>query len=157
MFRYFGGFAGASGNVQVINCYSIGKVAGAPYGNYAQVEYKGFLGSDIYGYYDNDVISSYFDFEKASRSDNYATSKTTQQMKLQATFIGWDFADIWGIESGVNDGYPFLLFSYTPVGGLNIFVVTDMGLKQVSEVYVITDAGLKMVSGSNIISDTGLK
>lgn len=157
MFRYFGGFTGASGGVEVINCYSAGKVAGVPYDNYTQVEYKGFLGSDIYGNFDIDVISSYYDSEKAGRSDDYAIPKTTQEMKQQSTFIGWDFINIWGIESGFNDGYPFLLFSYTPTEGLNIFVITDMGLKQVTEIFAITDTGLKMVSNGNLITDTGLK
>lgn len=155
MFRYFGGFAGSSGGLEVINCYSAGKVAGVPYGNYTQVEYKGFLGADTYAY--NDVSSSYFDIDKAGRTDSFATAKSTQEMKQQITFNGWNFINIWGIESGFNDGYPFLLFSYTPTEGLNIFVITDTGLKQIAEIFVITDTGLKMVSGGNIISDVGLK
>ena len=78
-------------------------------------------------------------------------------MKQQITFNGWNFINIWGIERGFNDGYPFLLFSYTPTEGLNIFVITDTGLKQIAEIFVITDTGLMMVSGGNIISDVGLK
>lgn len=157
MLMYFGGFTGASGGVQIINCYSAGKVAGAPYDNYEQVEYHGFLGSDVYGYYDNDAASSYFDLEKAGRSDNYAEAESTAQMKQQSTFIGWDFNGVWGIGGGVNEGYPHLLFSYSPAEGLNIFVITDAGLRQVAEAYVITGAGLKRVSENSIITNTGLK
>lgn len=40
------------------------------------------------------------------------TGKTTAQMKTESTFtsVGWDFDDVWGITSYVNDGYPFLLW-----------------------------------------------
>lgn len=153
MFRYFGGLTGTSGGVEIINCYSAGEVAGAPYDNYPQVEYKGFLGSPDSSYYFNDVTSSYFDSDKSGRNDNYGTPKTTAEMKQQSTFNLWDFTDIWGIESSFNEGYPFLLFSYTPppAGGINIFVITDKGLKQVLEVHVVTDEGLKIVSVNNII------
>ena len=46
--------------------------------------------SIIYGY-DNDAESCYFDVDKAGRSDNCAEAKSTQQMKSQSTFAGWDF------------------------------------------------------------------
>jgi len=37
-------------------------------------------------------------------------------MKTLTTFTnaGWDFTDIWGMDAGINDGYPYLLWSYTP-------------------------------------------
>lgn len=148
MFMYFGGLIGTSGAGQIINCYSAGQVAGAPYASYSQVEYHGLIGPDVYGYSENDVTYSYFDIDKANRSDDYATSKNTSQMKQQSTFNGWDFTDVWGIDNGINDGYPYLLFfeSPPPLKGINIFVITDMGLKQVSEVSFITDNGLKSVS-----------
>jgi hypothetical protein len=156
MFRYFGGLIGTTYLAVITNCYSCGKVADLPYAEYTQYEYHGFMGPSEYDEYNN-VSSSYFDMEKAGRSDNYATPKITQEMKQQATFNGWDFINIWGIESGFNGGYPFLLFSYTPTEGLNIFVITDIGLKQITEIFAITDTGLKMESGGNIITDTGLK
>ena len=156
MFMYFGGLIGTCGEGELINCYSAGKVAVEPYAPYSQVEYHGFIGPSIYGY-DNDAESCYFDVDKAGRSDNCAEAKSTQQMKSQSTFAGWDFTNIWIIDGSVNEGYPQLLFSYSPVEGLNIFAVTDMGLKQVTEVYVITDIGLKKVSQNKIISDTSLK
>jgi len=39
------------------------------------------------------------------------TGKTTSQMKTQSTFTnkGWDFTNIWGMDSGVNNGYPTFL------------------------------------------------
>jgi len=77
-------------------------------------------------------------------------------MKQQTTFAGWDFISIWGIDGSTNDGYPFLLFSYVPVTGLEVFVITGLGLKQVSEICLITDTGLMTVVDYKVISDTGL-
>ena len=34
--------------------------------------------------------------------------RTTAEMKLQETYVGWDFAEIWALNAGENDGYPFL-------------------------------------------------
>ncbi|MCL2083410.1 MAG: hypothetical protein FWH04_09305 [Oscillospiraceae bacterium] len=36
------------------------------------------------------------------------THLTTEQMKQQSSFVGFDFNNIWDIDPGVNDGYPFL-------------------------------------------------
>ena len=156
LFRYFGGLIGTTSLSNITNCYSCGKVAGLPYAGYTQYEYHGFMGPSEYGD-ENTVLSSYFDLDKSGRTDNFATAKSTYEMKQQSTFTGWDFINIWKIEGVINDGYPFLLFSYSPVEGLNIFVITDIGLKQVTEAYVITDIGLKKISQNKIISDTGLK
>jgi hypothetical protein len=40
----------------------------------------------------------------------------TSGMTTESTFTdaGWDFENIWGIDSGINDGYPYLLWVYTP-------------------------------------------
>lgn len=156
LFRYFGGLIGTTSLGIITNCYSCGKVASIPYAGYTQYEYHGFMGPSEYGD-DNNVISSYFNASTAGRTDSFAVAKTTQEMKQQNTFAGWDFVGIWRIDSSVNGGYPYLLFSFTPAEGINIFVITDVELKQVIEAYVITDIGLKKVSQNNIISDTGLK
>ncbi|MDR0292562.1 MAG: S-layer homology domain-containing protein [Oscillospiraceae bacterium] len=36
------------------------------------------------------------------------TALTTEQMKQQSSFSGWDFANVWGFKPGVNGGYPVL-------------------------------------------------
>lgn len=41
-------------------------------------------------------------------NEAHGTAKTTANMKLQGTFTGWDFAAIWNIGAGVNNGYPYL-------------------------------------------------
>ena len=141
LFRYFGGLIGTSSLSVITNCYSCGKVADVPYAGYTQYEYHGFMGPSEYGD-ENTVASLYFDVSKAGRTDNFAVAKSTQEMKQQKTFIGWDFIGIWRIGGGVN---------------AKCFYFTDIGLKQVTEMYLITDMGLKKVSQINLIADTGLK
>lgn len=38
----------------------------------------------------------------------YGVSKTGSQMKEEATYSGWDFINIWSIQNGINNGYPYL-------------------------------------------------
>lgn len=37
------------------------------------------------------------------------TEKSTEEMKTESTFTGWDFDDTWLINQDVNDGYPCLV------------------------------------------------
>jgi len=59
-------------------------------------------------YYINDAASyvysglSYFD-----KVENVATL-TDSQMKMASSFSGFDFNMVWGIASGINNGYPYL-------------------------------------------------
>lgn len=36
------------------------------------------------------------------------TGKTTSEMKQQSTYAGYNFTNVWGIDSNKNDGYPYL-------------------------------------------------
>ncbi len=36
------------------------------------------------------------------------TGLTTTQMKDSSNYAGWDFDTVWAINSGINDGYPYL-------------------------------------------------
>jgi len=68
-------------------------------------EYTGGLvfvnsGTITYSYYDTQINRQY-------DVDNDA-GKTTAEMKQQSTFIGWNFNSIWGINSTINCGYPYL-------------------------------------------------
>jgi hypothetical protein len=45
-----------------------------------------------------------------SNKSRYSNSiKTESQMKQKGTFKGWNFNKTWGIDSKVNEGYPYLL------------------------------------------------
>ncbi len=52
----------------------------------------------------------YWDTETSGQNSSSAgeTGKSTADMKKQATFTGWDFTTVWGINSTDNSGYPFL-------------------------------------------------
>jgi hypothetical protein len=55
--------------------------------------------------------NSYFNSETAGVTDIFETEtgRTTEQMMQKETFAGWDFDEIWGIHSKINNGYPHLL------------------------------------------------
>jgi hypothetical protein len=40
--------------------------------------------------------------------NGYGEPKSTSQMKTLSTFSGWDFDLVWAMDSGRNDGYPYL-------------------------------------------------
>lgn len=92
---------------------------------------QGILGNDASsGSVDLTVTDAFWDTESTGastgwpRSPDIGTGKTTSEMKLLATFANWDIVNgweaydfenptnEWGICSGVNDGYPFLLWQY---------------------------------------------
>ncbi len=59
------------------------------------------------------TISSYWDTQTSGQTTSASgTGKITAEMKTAATFTGWDFTTIWDIESGKNDGYPYLRWYY---------------------------------------------
>jgi hypothetical protein len=64
----------------------------------------------------SEITNSFWDTQTTGKTDACSgavcsgTGATTSQMKTKTTFTdaGWDFADIWGIDSAANDGYPYL-------------------------------------------------
>jgi hypothetical protein len=56
------------------------------------------------------TISNSFYGESTLQSDTgKGVKKTTLEMQLQDTYMGWNFSGIWGIDSSLNDGYPYLV------------------------------------------------
>ncbi len=63
------------------------------------------------------VTQSYWDIETSDRESGVGTNtgtadisgNTTQEMKTESTYVGWDFTNVWGIHGSVNYGYPALL------------------------------------------------
>ncbi|MCL2140883.1 MAG: Ig-like domain-containing protein, partial [Dehalococcoidia bacterium] len=54
------------------------------------------------------------------RGTDTTTPLTTSQMKVQSSFVGFDFSSVWGISTSINNGYPYLWYpvvSVTPSGG----------------------------------------
>ncbi|MFH2124339.1 MAG: GLUG motif-containing protein [Pseudomonadota bacterium] len=106
---YVGGFVGGNDyDAPVDNCYSVGHVTGSsPVGGFA-----GYI-------WGTPITDSFYDSETSGQSDTgKGEPKTTAEMLTVATFTsaGWDFQATWGMNVSENNGYPFLLWTYT-VGG----------------------------------------
>lgn len=100
----------------------VGRCGGEIYRSYATGAVSG--GSDtggLLGYEDGcDSTDSFWDAQTSGQSTSVlGTSKTTSEMKAYATFTDldstgldnpWEFGDIWGMNTLVNDGYPCLLW-----------------------------------------------
>ncbi|MCL1946626.1 MAG: hypothetical protein FWF51_05670 [Chitinivibrionia bacterium] len=87
---YYGGLAGGGARIKISNSYSI---LGGLVGRIGTTE------------------NSYYDKEKNNKSNsniNKGEGKTTAEMTQQETYENWDFTNIWGINSVINDGYPYL-------------------------------------------------
>jgi len=94
--NYVGGLVGYNYRGTVSESYSTGSVSG-----YEEV-------GGLVGYNDEGTVSdSYWDIETSGQSSSDGgTGKTTAQMKQQATYLGWDFVNVWAINEGVS--YPYL-------------------------------------------------
>jgi len=94
-YGYVGGLIG-SGSGTINNSYSTGKVIGStPVG--------GLVGSGCV------ASNSYWDTSSSGQVTSFTgVSKTTEQMKQQATYLDWDFANVWAINLDINGGYPYL-------------------------------------------------
>lgn len=103
---FVGGLVGQGGGVT--NSYSAGSVNGS-------TNVGGLV-----GYYASGTIaSSYWDTNTSGKSNCAGfgsnagcTGLSTAQMKQQASFSAWDFANIWRIDEGVS--YPTLLIFQSP-------------------------------------------
>jgi hypothetical protein len=96
-----GGLVGANSS-SISNCYSTGVVSGSSY-------VGGLVGSS------NGSISSCYFLITSGPNNGLSEPLTDEQMKLQDSFVEWDFIEIWNI--GENQTYPYLRFYLT--GDLN--------------------------------------
>ena len=79
----------------ITRCYSIGRVTG--------------IGGGLVGFNYNSgrTYDSYWDKQTSGKSSSSGgTGKTTAEMMQQATFVNWDFVEVWDIVE--NETYPFL-------------------------------------------------
>jgi len=89
--------------------YATGKVSLQGSGRQGGVVGGTFGGANIW--------KSYFDTEATGQLNGIgfindgtadAFGQTTDRMKQQSTYSGWDFVHTWAIHPSVNDGYPYL-------------------------------------------------
>ncbi|NIK78067.1 hypothetical protein FHS15_003205 [Paenibacillus castaneae] len=102
--QYVGGLTGYLDNQndvfgKVTNSYSVGEVSG-------QTDVGGLIGGVKDGPSPKySITSSYWDTQSSNQLTSvYGTGKTTAEMKMKSTFVGWDFVKVWEINEG-ND-YP---------------------------------------------------
>jgi len=93
-----------NGDITIAYSYATGNVTGTS-------DVGGLVGNiyDPYGMSTIIISSSYYDKQTTGQTDTgKGEGKTTVEMKIQSTYVGWDFASIWGISSTKNNGYPTL-------------------------------------------------
>lgn len=108
--EYVGGLVGANvyGST-IVNCYAIGAVNGYQWegGLVGAAEFKDEMIAQ-----GGAVTNSYWNTQTTGvATSEGGTGKTTVQMTYpqdSGTYVGWNFTDIWGINSGTNNGYPYL-------------------------------------------------
>jgi len=94
--QYVGGLVGYNDEGTVSQSYSTGSVSGSDY-----------LGGLVGMNFEGTVSQSYWDTQTSGQSTSVGgDGKTTAQMKQQATYVGWDFVNVWDIIEGVS--YPYL-------------------------------------------------
>lgn len=82
------------------DCYAAGTVTST----------SSYRSGGIVGYQNggsNNVLSCYYDNYSGS-STNKGTLVSTEAMKTQSTFTGWDFNTVWALSATKNNGYPHL-------------------------------------------------
>ena len=106
-----GAFTGWHNGSAIQRCYSTGKVI---YQGMPNPDDKGFTGKENGGTYSSD----FWDVETSLQTTTAggAIGMTTAQMTTPSTFndAGWS-GSVWGIDPGVNNGYPYLLWQH-PAG-----------------------------------------
>jgi hypothetical protein len=92
---------GSKSEMTVNYCYNSGRVA---------FFYDGMYDEPVFASYNAEVYHSFWDITK---TDNMllegGIGKFTREMKDKDTYLkaGWDFDNIWEIDSDTNNGYPF--------------------------------------------------
>ena len=129
--------------VNITNCYAASKsYAGLmPYSS----EY---MGTTYYA--NNALVSSYFDSELVRNTTGAGTPKSTTDMHIKATYVDWDFENIWGRKDTINSGYPYLrIFKPGIPDDADPLVPTDIEFEE-SEEHNTSATGIHIMEGDTI-------
>ncbi len=101
---FVGGFVGWKRASSIGYCYSTGTVPAS--GSYCG-GFSGY-GNSSYCLWDTETSGT-------SSEGGSAEGRTTAEMKTQSTFTDsyWNFETVWGMITGINNGYPYLQSFYT--------------------------------------------
>jgi len=116
--NYVGGLVGYMWDSTIVNSYSTSMVSGntgaggiVGFAKTAVIQHTyatGLVSSSdetgvLIGHSDNSTITnSYYNSKISDRTDNYATGLTSEQMKSQAVYTGWDFENTWSIANSTS-------------------------------------------------------
>ena len=111
---FSGGFAGAAYGV-ISNSYNTGKIAAATsmYDKPLASHSGGLMGRA-----NCSVINSFSRYGSVIEGDFRGTDGvflSSSDMKKQSAYIGWDFDETWGVDSRINEGYPILKTTASPL------------------------------------------
>jgi hypothetical protein len=110
---YFGGLCGEAYDTSFAECYCHVTADGDNVG--------------LIGYGVNNTYEKCYHTKEGDGNGIYASPA---QLKTKATFVGWDFDEVWNINPEINDGYPYLDFSVRKaVKGLYRRIHSLTGLK----------------------------
>ncbi len=98
-----GGFAGENASGTIGTSYSTGTAALTS--NITNDNVYENLGGFV-GYSSGTLENCYYDTQTSGVDDSRATGLTTANMKKAASLEGFDFDNVWGINSKFNNGYP---------------------------------------------------
>ncbi|MGG1634371.1 S-layer homology domain-containing protein [Paenibacillus sp. NRS-1760] len=70
----------------------------------------GLVGSNYPGI--GQVNNSFYESTTTETDTGKGRSKTTELMKTESTYSGWFTSNVWGIDSSINAGYPYLKVFY---------------------------------------------
>jgi hypothetical protein len=102
---YLGGIVGSNSSVGVIEyCLNVGTITGpGTIGGVAGVAHH--TATQTNNYFLNSVTTHGVGMPAGSAN---AAPLTNEELQDSANFMGWDFDDIWSINAGINNGYPYL-------------------------------------------------
>ncbi|MDC7221939.1 MAG: hypothetical protein PQJ59_18555, partial [Spirochaetales bacterium] len=104
-----GGFLGKISDTNPNNCYSTGDVTNTDVDTTTDI--GGFIGFIV----DDEETSNCFysgTLANGMEDNGLGTRKTEEEMQVESTFTGYDFTTIWGLDSDINDGFPYLRARY---------------------------------------------
>jgi len=98
--QYVGGLVGENDGI-IFNCYSTGSVSGT-------TDVGGLVGKSVEG-----IFFCYWDIETSRQAESAGgMGKTTVDMQMASTFVGWGCGSVWAIDEGVD--YPRLWWESVP-------------------------------------------
>ena len=139
-----GGLVGASDGT-VSGCYATGPATGS-------TSIGGLVG---YNYGAGTVNNSYWDMQTSGQTNSAGGMGTnTAAMKQQATFVGWDFANVWSITENVT--YPLFIPATKIIGVSGNLAFGNVATGQTATATMtITNSGNATLTVTNITYPTG--